>query len=115
MSKSISCDVVIGNLMIEAIEKDHTEISFDKLFQFDERVNFELKEKYLTKFSINSVKRFESDYPFFVVETSNNCIRIVDYKANRAALLDRLKRYFRIGLPSVVVNEFISVSEEIFS
>lgn len=114
MCKSISCDIVIGNFIIAAIEKNHKEIDLDMLASFDTQLNQRLEEQYSTKFSFDGVSEFSSSYPFFVAETTNDYIKIVDYEDAKDTLIKRLERYFRIGLPQAVVDELITTSISVF-
>ena len=117
MCKSISSDVIIGNLLIEAMERDVEQISFNQLLNFDEQISIAINDTdYSTKFSINNIHEFECNYPFFVTISNENHLRIVKNKdhTGKEVVINRLIRYFRIGLPKSVVNQVDEVSALIF-
>lgn len=117
MCKSISSDVIIGNLLIEAIERDVEQISFNQLLNFDNQISIAINAiDYSTKFSINNIHEFENNYPFFVSISNENNLRIVKNKnrMEKDVIKNRLIRYFRIGLPNSVVSQVDIVSTLIF-
>lgn len=106
MSVSISSDIVIGNFLIEMVKRDIYQFEIQKLYDFDNQLSARLKKhNYYTKFIPLSVFEFIHDYPFFVKSFENNMFVI----ASKVECDDRFKclleRYFRLGVPSVVINE----------
>jgi len=113
MCKSISCDVVIGNFIIEAVIRNRHEVSFNDLIIFNNQVNDSLKQlDYFTKFSINGIFEFEDDYPFFVASSNDNGLEI-KVKPDKIPVIQMLERHFRSGLPNNVITEFITASNKI--
>jgi hypothetical protein len=115
MCKSISCDLVIGHLIIEAVERDYDQISFDKIYKFDELISDALRKKeYVTRFSSSSLSDFQDNYPFFISSIGNECIKLVNFESNKESIMNRLIRHFRIGVPNTVITELTTVSNAIF-
>ncbi|MCL2135762.1 MAG: hypothetical protein FWH37_09525 [Candidatus Bathyarchaeota archaeon] len=114
MCKIISSDVIIGHCVLEAVKRGVTQVSFKQLIAFDEQIGAPLKEMdYFAKFSLYRVFEFEDKYPFFVSSISDDAL-IIDHGSNRAHTIERLKKYFRMGLPNVVIDTFTSASDKIF-
>lgn len=114
--KYISSDIIIGNYLIEAIEKFKHEIFIDDLIIFDRMISEKLNEEYCTIFSLDGINNFEDTYPFFIVLGKNGKIIIkIDYnnKFQENELKECLNSYFRIGLPTDIVNVMKLASESI--
>jgi len=114
MCKFISSDSVIGNFVIEILEKnDDFRIELTKLYAFDAQLSERLKEhNYYTKFENRRVLDFKDDYPFFIESLDKECFSIVNSE-KKPELKSMLIRYFRVGLPKIVIEEMKTVSKTI--
>lgn len=116
MCKIISSDAVIGNFILESVERDNFDVSIEKMFNYDEKLSKELKtHNYFTRFNYDEILDFSENYPFFVKSVESNHIKIFDEMNNKTTLINQLIRYFRIGMPKLVVDEIVSVSNSIFA
>lgn len=112
MCKSINSNVVIGNFLIEAVTRDKKYVSYEELISFDDLISEKLNEiNYITKFSVNQIFDFEDDYPFFIESIKDEKIYI--YLEHKDITISRLQRYFRMGLPSVILDELTNTSSEV--
>ncbi len=113
MCKIISSDIVIGNFVIEAVEKDDFEIELKKIYDFDTKLSKELiKHDYYTKFDPINVIEFQENYPFFI-KSINESLVCVDDSNKKDYLMNMLIRYFRIGIPKIVAQEMKTISQTI--
>ena len=95
--KLLSSDVIIGNFIIEASIRCQEKISIDSLSSFDTIISKSIyKIGYVTDFSIERVIEFKENYPFFMSQTNEIYISKVD----------KLIKYFRIGLSNKLIHEF---------
>ena len=114
MCKIISSDVVIGNFLLEAIERDTFNVLIEDMVIYDEDLSWKLnKYNYFTRFDYEKVLDFTENYPFFAQIIESNYIRIMNKMNNKDKLREQLGRYFRIGIPTLVVNEIRSVSDSV--
>lgn len=112
MCKAISSEIVIGNLILEAVERDEKKIPIEDLISFDKKINISLKDMdYFTKFSIDNMFEFEKNYPFFISTINDNELEIIKFDAPKEYFLKRLTRYFRMGLPNDVINKLSAASK----
>ncbi len=110
----ISSDVVIGNFVIEAVKKDDFKIELSKLFSFDEELSKSLKQyDYYTKFTPEKIHDFQKNYPFFIASIDDNALTIATDAKHSKEFLLLLIRYFRIGIPKLVVSEVEATSKDI--
>ncbi len=115
MCKIISSEVVIGNFLLEAVERNTFDVSIEDMVIYDEKLSEQLKEhNYFTRFNFEEILDFKDNYPFFVQGIQSNYIRIMNEMDNKTKLKEQLGRYFRMGMPTLVVNEMISASKSIF-
>lgn len=115
MCKLISSDVVIGNLIIEAVKREYNQISFEEIYRFDKLISDALKGKdYVTQFSGSSLSEFFDNYPFFVSLINDECMQFLNLESNRDSVMKRLIRHFRIGLPNTVIAELTTASKVMF-
>ena len=116
MCKIISGDAVMGNFILESVRRNNFDISFEEMMKYDEKLSEKLKEhNYFTKFNFDEILDFTENYPFFVQSIESNGIKIVDEIGNKTNLMNQLIRYFRIGMPMLVVNEMITASKSILA
>lgn len=114
MCKIISSDSIIGNFVIEALEKDDFKIDLEKLYDFDEQLSANLeKHNYYTKFDLIEVIDFSENYPFLIESLDNDCFHIVKNIGDKARFQSMLLRYFRFGMPKIVIDEMKSISQAI--
>lgn len=115
--KYISSDIIIGNYLIEAIEKFKHEIFIDDLIIFDRMISEKLNEEYCTIFSLDGINNFEDTYPFFIKLVKNNRIHIKlsNNSSDKSEFMDLLNRYFRVGLPKDVLDKMVSASKVILA
>lgn len=113
MCKFISSDSIIGNFVIESLERNNYKIEFEKLYNFDEQLSRNLKAyDYYTKFDLVKVFDFKEQYPFLIESLENECFNIVnnvEVESFQATLI----RYFRLGMPKIVIDEMKSISQMI--
>ena len=88
MCKMISSESIIGNFLLAALEKGDDRINVDKLLDFAE------------------------DYPFFVKSVNEINVCMTD-SYDQYVLSNKLSRYFKMGLPKVVINEMQTVSQKV--
>ena len=109
MCKVISSDSVIGNLILESVERNQFTISIEKMFNYDELLSQKLEsEDYCAGFDYFEILDFIDDYPFFVSPIDSNCLLIKNIE-NKSVLINQLTRYFRIGMPTYVIDVMKSV------
>lgn len=113
MCKFISSDSIIGNFVIESLEKNNYKIEFEKLYDFDEQLSRSLEaHNYYTKFDLVKVFDFKEQYPFLIESLENECFNIVkniEIESFQATLI----RYFRLGMPKIVIDKMKSISQRI--
>lgn len=115
MCKIISSDAVIGNFILESVERNNFSISIEKMISYDEELSQKLRAyDYFTRFDFDEIIDFRDNYPFFVKSVESNYIKILDETEDTRKLINQLKRHFRVGMPTLVINEMISVSKSIF-
>lgn len=113
MCKFISSDSIIGNFVIESLEKNNYKIEFEKLYDFDEQLSKNLEaHNYYTNFDLVEVFDFKEQYPFLIESLENECLNIVQ-DIERKSFQASLIRYFRLGMPKIVINEMKSISQMI--
>ena len=106
MWKSISSDAIIGNFIIESIEKNDFSVELKKLDAFDTELSGRLAQhNYYTNFNIKDVSFFRDQYPFLIESYNDEGFRIAKKNWTQEELRDMLLRYFRYGMPKVVINE----------
>lgn len=110
MKKSISGDILIGNVLIEAFSREKNQIEIQLICDFNEQINKSLQD-YWIDFSISEVYEFEEEYPFLVDSIKDSKLNIMSQDDN---LLYKLNRYFRTGLPKDVVDKVKSTSKVVF-
>lgn len=114
MCKIISSDSVIGNFVFEEVEKERYEIEIDELLKFERELSKKLKKfDYYTNFSKRCIINFMESYPFFIKSVSENTITINQDVFQHEKLFSKLERYFRLGIPQVVVNNMTEVYQNI--
>ncbi len=114
MCKFISSDSIIGNFVIESLEKDDFSIELEKLYKFDDQLSRKLVEhNYYTNFDLVKVNDFKENYPFFIESLDSECLHIVNDINNRDKFQSLLIRYFRMGMPKFVINEMKIISQMI--
>lgn len=113
MCTLISSEVVIGNFLIEAIEKNDYIIEIEKLYAYDKELSKQLKiHDYYTKFTPDKILAFQDNYPFFVTSVDNDFLNIVK-RENEKQFVTLLTRFFRLGLPKLVVEEMKKSSKAV--
>lgn len=113
MCKIISSDIVIGNFIIEAVEKDNFEIELNKIYDFDTKLSEKLmKHNYYTRFDSINVIEFQENYPFFIKSINERFVCVDDSK-KKDEFMNMLIRYFRIGIPKIVAQEIKTISQTI--
>lgn len=114
MCKLISSDSIIGNFVIESLEKNDFQIELQKLYDFDEQLSERLeKHNYYTNFDLQRVLDFKDNYPFLVESMDNKCFSIVKETEKKDEFYSMLIRYFRLGMPKVVIREMKIISQTI--
>lgn len=114
MCKFISSDSIIGNFLIEAIEKDDFQIELKKLYDFDQQLSKKLeKHNYYTNFDLLRVSDFHENYPFIIESLDNEYFHIYKDVSNKDDFRSMLVRYFRLGMPKIVISEMKSISQTI--
>lgn len=116
MCKIISSDAVIGNFILASVEKNSFDVSFEKIIDYDEKLSENLKaHHYFTRFDYEKILDFTENYPFFVEASEPGHIKIFPASNGKKNLVNQLMRYFRIGMPKLVIDEMKSVSDSIFA
>ncbi len=112
MCKMISSDAVIGNFILESVGRKQFYISISKMMEYDELLSRNLRaHDYFTRFDFDELTNFVINYPFFVESIESDVVKIFNKTDN---LVHQLNRHFRIGMPTLVVEEMISASKSIF-
>ena len=96
MCKMISSESIIGNFLLAALENGDDLISIEKLF----------------KLNYMNILDFAEDYPFFIKSVNEINVYLTD-SCDQCALSSKLNRYFKMGLPKVVIREMQVVSRNI--
>ncbi len=108
MKNLISSDLVIGNFVIEAVGSKRYQIGLNDFFQFEVILSENLKKKdYYTNISRLIINEFAEEYPFFVKSIDDQYIKLTEYinDDDERRYRNMLLRYFRIGVPSFIVEE----------
>lgn len=114
MCKFISSDSIIGNFVIESVEKDDFQIELEKLYIFDKELSKRLKKhNYFTNFNVKEISSFKDNYPFIIKSYNNESFSIIQRIESKDEFHSMLIRYFRLGMPKVVINEMKQVLKTI--
>ena len=114
MCKTISSEAIIGNFMIEMVEKNNFEMQIDNLIVFEKKLSKQLKKhEYFTKFDFIQILDFKENFPFFVDNIDENFLIIKQNDQDSIKLTTQLSRYFRLGMPKLVIDEIKNISREI--
>ena len=106
MWKCVSSDVIIGNFIIESVERNNFNVELKKLYTFDNELSSRLvQHNYYTNFKAEDVSYFIDQYPFLIESYTDEGFRITQKNKTQEELRDTLLRYFRYGMPKVVINE----------
>lgn len=112
MCKMISSESIIGNFLLAALEKGDDRINVDKLFMFESLLGSNLNHlNYFTCLNYMNILDFAEDYPFFVKSVNEINVCMTD-SYDQYVLSNKLSRYFKMGLPKVVINEMQTVSQK---
>lgn len=112
MCKIISSETVIGNFIIEAVEKEDFKIEISKLFEFDTKLSQILtKLDYYTNLNTLKIVEFAENYPFFVKSVDDGYLNIVNEAKDNKVLTNKLERYFRFGMPKSVIDQMQNTSK----
>jgi len=117
MCKVVNGDILIGNFLIEALNKGRIEVSYKDIMEFDRKLITTLEQdNYATRFSVNSIDNFENSYPFFVMPGENRSFRFVPFdeaELGKQNFLERLKRNFQMGLPNTLIEKLTSTADNV--
>lgn len=114
MYKRLSSEAIIGNFILSSVEKDKINISIEEIMCYDEELSLKLKEyNYLSRFDFDEIIKFKYNYPFFIEDIFDDHIKVFYDNRNKNEFINELIRYFRFGMPTIVVNEMISVSQSV--
>lgn len=114
MCKIISSDLIIGNFIIEAVAKNDFKVEIGAIQKFDEELSQRLiKYDYYTNFSMTSVACFAEYYSFLIESLDEQYIKILNDEANEDRFAQKLNRYFRFGMPRIVIDEMHSVLQNL--
>lgn len=113
MAKVIDSDIILGNLIIEAVENGCFNLSVAKIFNCVDLLSQRLKSQgYYASISLEEMLNFAVDYPFFVKFVDSSSV-IVQKPDDIQDFLAKLKRYFRIGNPTCVISAVKDVYSEV--
>ena len=97
--KKVSAEVVIGNLIIEAIQRGKREVTSDQFIDFDNSLSAIIKHKgMMTDFTPLQIYEFELNYPYFV-EVVNDSLKLAEIDKGRWI------QCFRAGLPISLIKD----------
>jgi len=121
MNVVLSSELVIGNLLIEAVTQECKEVEFSQIMKFEEVLNKTLQESdrncYADVFYEDVVETIGIFGKYFI--ESDTAIHIEVKEEERDSFLDKLKAFFRKGLSEWLTNVFrivwtaISISPQI--
>lgn len=115
MCQRVDAEVIIGNVLITAVERQQFEISLDYFTDFDKEVTILLKKrKTITSFSTFELLEFENNYPYFIDDFSNDTIKLKSYESDKD-FRNRLVNNFRAGLPSYLVEDMMEALDTVFN
>ena len=107
MCKMISSESIIGNFLLAALEKGDDRINVDKLFMFESLLGSNLNHlNYFTCLNYMNILDFAEES----VNEINVCMTD---SYDQYVLSNKLSRYFKMGLPKVVINEMQTVSQKV--
>lgn len=113
MCKMISSESIIGNFLLAALEMGDDQVNIEKLFMFESILSSHLNRlNYFTHLNYMSILDFADDYPFFIKSVNEINVSLTDSYDSRV-LLNKLNRYFKMGLPKAVINEMQAVSKNV--
>lgn len=113
MCKMISSESIIGNFLLAAVEKGDDQINIEKLFKFESLLGSHLNRlNYFTCLNYMNILDFAEDYPFFIKSVNEINVCMTD-AYDQCVLSNKLNRYFKMGLPKVVINEMQTVSKNV--
>ena len=115
MCKKINAELVIGNILIEAIERKQILLTIEQIIEFETKFDELLKkDDAFTDFNLSEISLFTQNYPFFLEIKDSESVEIQTSNDQIDIFTNRLKRYFRIGLPNNIVNDVKQTSELVF-
>lgn len=113
MCKMISSESLIGNFLLASLEMGNHKIEIDELFAFESNLGSHLNHlNYFTRLSYSNILDFVDDYPFFIKSVNESSVSLTD-SYDLAVLSNKLKRYFKMGLPETVIKEMQAVSKNV--
>lgn len=113
MCKIISSESIIGNFLLASVELGNYQVNIDNLFAFEKLLDSNLKQlNYFTCLNYMNILDFAEDYPFFVKSVNESCVHLTD-SFEQNVLSNKLNRYFKMGLPKIVIDEMQTVSKNV--
>ena len=113
MCKIISSESIIGNFLLAALEMGNDKVNIEKLFMFESLLSSNLNRlNYFTCLNYINILDFAEDYPFFIKSVNEDNVSLTD-SYEPYVLSNKLKRYFKMGLPKVVINEMQTASKNV--
>ena len=109
----ISSESIIGNFLLAALEMGDNQVNIEKLFMFESLLSTQLNRlNYFTCLNYMNILDFAEDYPFFIKSVNEINVFLTD-SYDPYVLSNKLNRYFKMGLPKVVINEMQAVSKNV--
>lgn len=104
MQYIVGSEITIGNFILESVKQNNFSVPVKDLLNCEKALAEKLESSgYYAGFSYTDVMDFTNEYPFLVGHIIDGHILI--HSANdRDNFILRLTRYFRIGVPSKVIN-----------
>ena len=112
MCKKLMSDYIVGNILIEAIDRQKYCVRIEDVFKIDDELSkLLIVEDTYSDVDVNDICLFAENYPYFShIEDDHICI-----KDNNNKLKIRLLKYFRVGLPLNIVEQISSASNIVFA
>lgn len=109
MCNLISNRLVIGNYLIESIEKNKYTFTLDEFDRFEKELTIKLNRiDYYSTFDEEGIFDFIEDYPSFLKFDSDTLT--ISNEMDKERFLKLLKRYFRVGISKSISSAISETS-----
>ena len=107
----VGYDIVVGNLLLSAVKKNIMQVSKTQVFDFDKEVAKKIKKDGFYMENIGSIcDTFVDQYPYLVEKTEQG-IKIKLQDGGKEGTEKVFNRYFRLGIPTSVAKAMDAVAE----
>lgn len=115
MGRVISSELIVGNILIEAVQNDINQLLFSQVFHFERELNLKFQQyncisDVLSDDVYQTISTFSN---YFFIDEDNIIINIS--QNDKEGVLQRLINFFRIGIPTWIKDTFSDVATIVFA